>query len=180
MGKTKHEKSYVDFDKAYETNLIGLRGIIYFGVGLFLLIVITFGLMLFFLNVLENDSKVEAERNANPMAESGKDRLPRSPVRLQAAPGFGVQTKDGYVNLELMHPQAEWEVIRQEDEEIWKNGEKAADGTVIALPIDEAKKKLLESKSKTDSNAQGDESYKESMLIISESSAGRVPSVRIR
>ncbi len=179
MGKTKHEKSYVDFDKAYETNLIGLRGIIYFGVGLFLLIVITFGLMLFFLNVLENDSKVEAERNANPMAESGKDRLPRSPVRLQAAPGFGVQTKDGYVNLELMHPQAEWEVVRQEDEEIWKNGEKAADGTVIALPIDEAKKKLLQKNIGTASE-QGEEIYKESKLMISGQSAGRVASDRIR
>ncbi len=42
----KHEKTFVDFDKAYETNLIGLRGVIYFGVGLFLLIVVTFGLMI--------------------------------------------------------------------------------------------------------------------------------------
>ena len=41
----KHEKSFVDFDKPYEQNLIGLQGIIYFAVGLFLLIVITFGLM---------------------------------------------------------------------------------------------------------------------------------------
>jgi len=52
--KTKHEKSFVDFDKTYETNVIGLRGIVYFGVGLFLLIVITFGLMLVLQNVMED------------------------------------------------------------------------------------------------------------------------------
>ena len=52
----KHEKSYVNFDKAYETNLIGLRGVIYFGVGLFLLVVITFGLMFFLQNIMEEQS----------------------------------------------------------------------------------------------------------------------------
>lgn len=180
MGKTKHEKSYVDYDNPYERNIIGLRGVIYFGIGLFLLIVVTFGLMLFFLNVLENDSKVEAERNANPMAEQGKDRLPRSPIRLQAAPGFGVQTKNGYVNLELMHPQAEWEVIQLENKELWENGEKSENGTVVALPVDEAKKKLLESRSENNSDAKGNEIYKDSMMIISESSAGRTASVRRR
>lgn len=180
MGKTKHEKSYVDFEHPYERNIIGLRGIIYFGIGLFLLIVITFGLMFFFLNVLENDAENESKRNANPMAESGKDRLPKAPYRLQGAPGFGVQTKDGYVNLELMHPQAEWEVIQQENRELIQNGEKAENGTVIALPIDEAKKKLLENKSNTVSNAEGNEIYKNSMLVISESSAGRTANDRRR
>ena len=38
MGSTKHEKSFVDFEKPYEQNVIGFRGIVYFAVGLFLLI----------------------------------------------------------------------------------------------------------------------------------------------
>ena len=41
MGSTKHEKTFVDYDKTYEQNIIGLKGIVYFGVGLLLLIVVT-------------------------------------------------------------------------------------------------------------------------------------------
>ncbi len=180
MGKTKHEKSFVDFEQPYEQNIIGLRGVIYFGVGLLLLIVITFGLMFFFLNVLKADAINKDAENANPMAETGKERLPKSAVKLQAAPGFGVQTKDGFVNLELMHPQAEWEVIQQVDKDLWENGEKGANGTVIALPINEAKQKLLQQNAGTTANAQGDELYKESRLSISGSSAGRVSADRRR
>lgn len=180
MGKTKHEKSYVDFEHPYERNIIGLRGVIYFAIGLFLLIVITFGLMFFFLNVLESDAKNEAERNVNPMAESGKERLPKAPYRLQGAPGFGVQTKDGYINLELMHPQAEWEIIQQVDKDLWENGEKAENGTVIALPIDDAKKKLLETYSGAKADESGNKLMDESRLSISGSSAGRVASDRRR
>lgn len=36
-----HEKSFVDYERPYETNIIGLRGVIYFAVGLFLLIVVS-------------------------------------------------------------------------------------------------------------------------------------------
>ena len=34
MGSTKHEKSFVDFEQPYEQNVIGLKGIFYFGIGL--------------------------------------------------------------------------------------------------------------------------------------------------
>ena len=100
MGKTRHEKSYVDFDKPYEQNLIGLRGIIYFGVGLFLLVVITFGLMWLLLDVFETQVRESDAQARNPMQLTEQERLPPEP-RLQAAPGFGVDTKDGRVNLEL-------------------------------------------------------------------------------
>lgn len=180
MGKTKHEKSFVDFEHPYERNIIGLRGVIYFGIGLLLLIVITFGLMLFFQNVLLDQAEQDNKNNVNPMAETGKERLPKGSVRLQAAPGFGVETKDGYVNLELMHPQAEWEVVQEMNKDLLENGEKTESGTVTALPIEKAKEKLMEGKSETTSNEQGNELYKDSMMIISESSAGRVPSVRRR
>ncbi len=66
MGSTKHEKSFVDFDQPYEQNTIGLKGIFYFGIGLFVLIVITFGLMWALLGVFEEDAK-QNKASANPM-----------------------------------------------------------------------------------------------------------------
>ena len=59
MGSTKHEKSFVDFEKPYEQNIIGFKGIVYFGVGLVLLIVITFGLMWALLGVFEDQAKID-------------------------------------------------------------------------------------------------------------------------
>ncbi len=171
----KHEKSYVNFDKAYETNLIGLRGVIYFGVGLFLLVVITFGLMYFLLNVMEEQS-VEAKDQKNPMAMNNEERLPPEP-RLQGAPGFGVQSPQGYVNLELQAPQAEYRELHRQWEDNWADGQKdPKTGTVISLPIEESKKKLLEENVKT-GNAEGEQkTLKDSRSIVSYSSAGRLAS----
>ncbi len=84
---TKHEKSFVDYDRTYETNVVGLRGIVYFAVGLFLLIVITFGLMLVLQNVME-DQAAETKDVKSPMMMNERENLPPEP-RLQAAPGFG-------------------------------------------------------------------------------------------
>ena len=50
MSSKKHEMTPADLDKAYEANEIGLKGIFGFAIGLFLLIVITFGLMYALLN----------------------------------------------------------------------------------------------------------------------------------
>lgn len=179
MGKTRHEKSYVDFEQPYERNIIGLRGIIYFGIGLFLLIVITFGLMLFLQNVLEEQAVTTDEENRNPMLMSERERLPPEP-RLQAAPGFGVDSETGRVNLELKHPQAEWEVLQEQYKETWEKGEKAPDGTIVALPIDQAKQKFLEQKSGAAGGAPNQNIIDEARSIISDSSSGRVANERRR
>jgi ABC-type nickel/cobalt efflux system permease component RcnA len=71
----KHEKTFVDFDKPYETNIIGLRGVIYFSVGLFLLIVVTFGLMWFLQNVMEDDAMEADIQNKRPMQMSARENL---------------------------------------------------------------------------------------------------------
>ena len=126
MGKTKHEKSFVDFDKPYEQNLIGLRGVIYFAVGLFLLCAITFGLMWLLLDVFETQVRETDDKARNPMQLTEKERLPSEP-RLQSAPGFGVDTKDGRVNLELRNPQAEWETLQEVYKDVWENGQKGAE-----------------------------------------------------
>ncbi len=174
--KTEHEKSFVDYDRTYETNLIGLRGVIYFAVGLFLLIIITFGLMFFLINVME-DQAVEAKDQKNPMMMNDTERLPPEP-RLQAAPGFSVESEQGgRINMELRAPQSEyWELERQWEKQ-WAEGQKdAKTGTVVTLPIEEAKNKLLQENIKTRTGELADKALNESRSITSYSSAGRTAS----
>ncbi|MEO8072469.1 MAG: hypothetical protein ABI686_04405 [Acidobacteriota bacterium] len=171
----KHEKTYVDYDKPYETNLIGLRGVAYFGIGLFLLIVVTFGLMYFLEDVMEQRA-IETVDQKNPMTMNNEERLPPEP-RLQAAPGFGVETEQGFVNLELKAPQSEYRVLHQQWEKDWATGQKdPKTGTVVALPIEEAKNKLLGENVQTGNNENGQKVLKDSRSIISYSSAGRLAS----
>lgn len=180
---TKHEESYVDFDQPYEQNIIGLRGIIYFTVGLFLLIVVTFALMwVFQFQVLQPQSKEADKMNQNPMALTEDEKLPPEP-RLQSAPGFGVDNPNGgRFNLELREPQAEYRILKKQWEKQWEEGQKnEKTGTVISLPIDEAKKKLLESgQLKNTSGEKGEQALEESRTMYSGSSAGRTATQRIR
>jgi hypothetical protein len=173
----KHEKTFVDLDKPYETNVIGLRGIIYFAVGLFLLVVITFGLMWFLQNIMEEQSIAEKDV-ASPMMMNEQERLPPEP-RLQGAPGFGVDGERGRVNLELKAPQSEYRNLQEQWETMWRDGQKdAKTGTVVTLPVEEAKRKFLEqSAGKPEPNAQQkEEVMKKSRAIVSLSSAGRTAS----
>ncbi len=173
---TKHEKTFVNLDKPYESNVIGLRGIIYFAVGLFLLVVITFGLMWFLQNVMEEQSIAEKDVTS-PMMMSERERLPPEP-RLQGAPGFEVDSERGRVNLELKAPQSEYRNLQEQWETMWRDGQKdAKTGTVITMPIEEAKRKFLEqSAEKAQPNAQQEEVMKKSRSIVSLSSAGRTAS----
>ena len=181
MGQTKHEKSYVDFDKTYETNIIGLRGVIFFAVGLFLLVVITFGLMFYLEGVMEA-READADKNErNPMMMSEKERLPPEP-RLQAAPGFNIQQPNGgEINLELKKPGAEWEALQEINRQLWENGQKTADGKIVTLPIDEAKKEYLEKAAGSNPAAQNEsKTLEESRRFYSDGSSGRVASEKRR
>lgn len=172
MGKTKHEKSFVDFDKGYEQNIIGLRGVIYFALGLFFLIVITFGLMWALQNVMDDQFESSIKSN-NPLLLSEKERLPPEP-RLQAAPGFGVDSEKGRVNLELKAPQSEWWEIQEQYKATWKNGQKdPTTGKIVTLSVDAAKEKYLQS---VQNAGASDETYKKSKMHITDSSAGRIAS----
>jgi len=179
MSSSKHEESFVDFDKPYEQNLIGLKGIVYFGVGLFVLIVITFALMWAFQGVLEDYAK-ETKSSSNPMAMKERDRLPPEP-RLQLAPGFAIQSDTGPVNLELREPQAEYRELRKQWEAIWKEGRKdKGTGTVIALPVDQAKAMLLEKNLKARTGPAAEKALKESGMIITDASSGRKATLKRR
>lgn len=175
----KHEETFVDFDKPYETNIIGLRGIIYFSVGLFLLIVVTFGLMWFLQNVLEQDA-LKTKSSNNPLQFDKNEALPPEP-RLQAAPGFGVDGPNGRVNLELQAPQAEYWALEKQWNDLLANGRKdEKTGTVIALPINDAKKRLLEQNSAVQKGADNKDTLEKSRSMISDSSAGRTQTVKVR
>lgn len=171
----KHKKVSVNLEIPYEANTISVSGIMYFSAGLFLLIVVTFGLMWIMLDIMEKQA-VESKSSDNPLALSKDDALPPEP-RLQAAPGFRVETKNGFKNFELGAPQAEyWELLKQW-EKIWNEGVKdEKTGTVVSLPIAEAKRKLLEQNAKTADNG----SAQQSRTLMSDSSAGRTASVTIR
>lgn len=179
MGSPKHEKSFVDFEKPYEQNVIGLKGIFYFGIGLLVLIVITFALMWAFEGVLEEEAK-QTKASTNPMIMSEKERLPPEP-RVQAAPGFGVESDKGRINLELKAPQSEYWELKKQWEETWKHGHKdEKTGTIVSMSIDEAKKKFLEKSVKAKSSAEAEKAMTDSRMVISDSSAGRMATLKRR
>lgn len=176
---TKHTDTVVDLNKPYEENDIQLKGILYFGVGLMLLIVITFALMWAFQRQLE----IFAEENAppaNPLALKDKERLPPEP-RLQGAPGFGVEGEKGWVNMELGPPQAEWwELKRQWDKLIDEGAKDPKTGAVIAMPMEQAKAAMLQQGVKAKSDDAAKQLLMASQQVITEASAGRVAAHTVR
>ncbi len=171
----KHKKTTVNLDSPYEANAISMSGILYFSGGLFALIVVTFFLMWFMLGVMEKEA-VASKSSNNPLELSKTEALPPEP-RLQTAPGFEVQTKDGVKNFELGAPQAEYRELQSQWKELWENGTKdEKTGTVISLPIAEAKRKLLEQSAGNAEKSSADESR----MMMSDSSAGRKAGIRVR
>lgn len=176
MSSKKHSDSAVDLNKAYEANEIEVKGILYFSGGLFLLIVITFGLMWAFLNVLRDQHAAENARQPNPMIMSEKERLPPEP-RLQLAPGFGVESEKGWVNMELGAPQAEYRELKKQWDHLWEHGRKdPKTGAVTVMAIDEAIDKFLAKNAKAKSGEEAEKQFKESHSFVSDSSAGRLAS----
>ncbi|MFV0387360.1 MAG: hypothetical protein ACK5NT_01285 [Pyrinomonadaceae bacterium] len=170
---SKRSEEQIDISRGYEGDNPNVNAIFIFLVVLTALIVFCFGLIWYFqYHYLEPKYQAVDKQEANPMGLSEKDKLPPEP-RLQAAPGFGIQGKNGWISLELMHPQAEWEVLKKQDEELWKDGEKQGD-TVVALPIEDAKTKVLESgtiQSAQDIKAKASE--KAAKSFYTDSSSGR-------
>ncbi len=102
-----------------------------------------------------------------------RENLPPEP-RLQAAPGFGMDSEQGRVNMELKAPQSEYREMERQWEKLWAEGQKdQKTGTVVTMPIDEAKRKFLEENMKTPSGEPVENSIDESRRIVSYSSAGR-------
>src|SRR5688572_10354342 len=175
MAIKKHIDTAADLDKPYEQNVIQLKGIFGFGIGLFLLIVVTFALMWALLNVLKDYWEPNV-RSTNPMAMTNKERLPLEP-RLQLAPGFGVESETGRINMELGEPQAEYRELRKQWEEMWKHGEKdKKTGAVTMMPIEEAKARFLSQNAKAKSGPDAEKARTDSTRYFSDASGGRVAS----
>ena len=180
MSSKKHSDSAADLNKVYEANEIEIKGIVYFTAGLFLLIVITFGLMWAFLNVLKDQHQAENARQPNPMLMSEKERLPPEP-RLQLAPGFGVESEKGWVNMELGAPQAEYRELKKQWDDLWEHGHKdPKTGAVTVMAIDDAIDKLVAQNVKAKSGEEAEKHFKESHSFVSDSSAGRLASEKRR
>lgn len=179
MSSAKHGNDAIDLNRPHEPNQIGFRGIIGFGIGLLLLIVITFGLMYAFLGTLKDYWKVP-DNEKNPMAMSDRERLPPEP-RLQLAPGFGVESEHGWVNLELQAPAAEYRELRKQWEETWKNGEiDEKTGVMSTMPVEMAKEKFLAANPKAKNGAEAEELYKNSRSFVTDASSGRLAAEKRR
>jgi hypothetical protein len=129
-------------DVSHEASDVDVGTIIKFVIGLFVLTVITFVLMKLLYNVLENRA-AKADPQPRPMALTEKERLPPEP-RLQAAPGFGVDLGSGKaINLQLKEPQAEYQEVQKIWEQVLEGKPDPRTG-LAGMPIEEAKKKVLE------------------------------------
>jgi len=179
MAHKKNEPSVSELDKPYEPNEIGLSGIVKFGAGLFVLIVVTFGLMWVLYGVLEQNA-VERFGTAEPMALGDKEQLPPEPI-LQGAPGFKVDTSNGRVNLELAAPEAEYLELREVWDDQIEHGQKhPVTGTVISMPIEEAKTVYLGMEKKAKTGPEVEHLADESRRYVSDASSGRVASASQR
>jgi len=171
---SKPKKVEIDLSKPYEDNDIKLRGTVIFCGATFVMIVLSFVIM-WYVNIWVNAGMAEHERqNRSPMAFNKEEQLPPEP-RLQLAPGFGVGEGDNRISLELQNPHAEYWEISKRWAELAENGVKDPHtGAVIALPVAEAKAKLLEMGEKQRPPEEAQKALTEATSIYSGSSSGRV------
>jgi hypothetical protein len=179
MSSKKHDNGALTLNKPHEENDIQLKGIIYFAIGLVALIVVTFFLMYALLNVLK-DYSVENQGPANPMQMSEREKLPPEP-RLQLAPGFGVETPGGRVNMELGEPQAEYRELHKMWVDMWEHGQKdPATGVARMLPLEEAKEKIVAQNPKSKTGPDAEANFANSRNYVTDQSAGRMASEKRR
>jgi hypothetical protein len=167
------KKVEIDTSKGYEKNEIELRGIVITVVALFITCVVSFWLM-YILQVQMEKAWAESDK-VSPLAMNPEEKLPPEP-RLQAAPGFGVESPGGRINLELKDPRSEWWELKKIWEKEEKEGQKVfvnGKETIVTLPISDAKKQLLEQGVKSVSAEDGKKNFEETNGLYSGASSGR-------
>jgi hypothetical protein len=153
---TSHIKN---IDVTHEVSDVYIGGIAKFVVGLLILIVASFVLMWAAFRLLQSQS-LEAEKPRSPMALSENDpnRLPPEP-RLQGAPGFsedlekstaakqetarGVSSAITGKAPALKDPMWEIRVVRDQWNDVLKNGPVDQNGQRYGMPIEQAKQEVL-------------------------------------
>lgn len=158
----------------HEASDVNVRGVLMFVVVLTVMTaVISLGLWYLFKFLNEERGK---ERPAGPMAIGNlqeEQRLPPEP-RLQGQRGFSVVTENGQrQSLELTHPQAEYEALRKQWENVLNNGMKDSSGQTIGMPIEDAIKQVVsgEGPAKTKQAPNKLEDY--AISVPSDMSSGR-------
>lgn len=173
-------KVKIDTSKGYQKNEIQLGGIVITTIALILVSAVAFLLMWLLQNRMDSIWAETDAQTASPIGLKPEEKLPPEP-RLQSAPGFGIDSPNGRINLELKNPQAEWEELKK----IWakqeKEGQKAIDPKTkeektVTMPIAEAKKKLLEQGVKTVSAEDGQKNLEGANDFYSSASSGRMAS----
>lgn len=169
------KKVEIDSSKGYEKNEIELKGIVITVIALFVTCVVSFWLMWVLQGYMEASWTEADKMNASPRGLKPEEKLPPEP-RLQGAPGFGVDSPTGRINLELKHPQAEMEELNKiwakeeaEGQKVVKDGKE----TIVTLPIADAKKKMLEQGVKATADGKG---FDEATAYYSGASSGRMAS----
>ena len=133
-----------NIEVTHETSDVNVRGVVTFVVVLTVMTAaVSLGLWYLFKFLNTEQAK---ERPPGPLAIQNLDeaqRLPPEP-RLQGQRGFRVVTENGEEqNLELTHPQAEYEALRQQWENMLNGGMKDSSGQTIGMPIDDAIKQVV-------------------------------------
>jgi hypothetical protein len=166
---------------AHEASDVNVGAIAKFTVGLLAFTLLTLLLMWLFKGFLEKQAEARPEDKRPPMAmKEAEQRAQEIGPRLQGAPGYGAKNLDGTkVNLELREPAAEYHVIRAEWDQILEKGSTDPAGKTQVLPIEDAKKKLLESGT-LKSSPTATETYDQMGEMPSSSSAGRKTERRLQ
>ena len=151
---TSHIKN---IDVTHEVSDVYVGGVARFVVGLFILIVVSFVLMWAMFRLLQSRS-LATDKPRSPMALSEKDpqRLPPEP-RLQGAPGFSAdldksagakpetrrEASAGTEGPAPKDPMWEIRVVRDQWNDVLKNGPVDQNGQRYGMPIEQAKQEVL-------------------------------------
>ena len=133
--------SYIkNLDVTHEHSDISIGGVVKFIVALVVLGIAVHLLMWGMFRALDAEEvRIEQDRKPGPMALTAEERLPTGP-RLQAARGYTVEGQ----NLELREPDAELKIVQEKWRQALEFGPVDEHGQHFGMPIEEAKKKVLE------------------------------------
>lgn len=125
-------------DVTYEHSDVSIGGILKFIIGLLVMAIAVHLLMWGMFRALDAQEE-KTDQKRGPMALTEKERLPPGP-RLQAAPGYTVEGQ----NLELKEPEAERKIVQEKWKDVLEQGPVDEKGQRYGMPIEEAKKKIVE------------------------------------
>jgi hypothetical protein len=173
LTETPDVRHITNPDVMHEESDVSVRGVGTFVGLLFLGLLIVSALMLGMFKLLDAYA-TSREAKPSPMARSEKERLPPPGVpRLQGAPDHR-SLDDPNLIFEKKEPTLEWEALKDKYEYDLNNAAEINPGTGMwRVPINDAKKKLLEKGLPTRQNAPGGAQDAEGINLPTFSSAGR-------